>query len=73
MVFLRPLVVRDALQTDSLSLDRYEFMRAGQKDIQPKPSSVLGINEAPVMPPKSAPNVPSKTPAPLTSVPVTKP
>jgi general secretion pathway protein D len=77
MVFLRPLVVRDPLQTDSLSLDRYEFMRAGQKDIQPKPSAVLGINEAPVMPPqlppKSSPNAPSKTPAPLTSVPASKP
>ncbi|NJS36009.1 MAG: type II secretion system secretin GspD, partial [Brachymonas sp.] len=77
MVFLRPLVVRDAQQTDALSLDRYEFMRAGQKETQPAPSSPLGINEAPVMPPqlppKSSNSSPSKTPAPLTSVPFNTP
>ncbi len=69
MVFLRPLVVRDSQQTESLSLDRYELMRAGQKDLQPKPSSVLGINEAPVMPPQLPSGQSGKTPAPLGSVP----
>ena len=77
MVFLRPMVVRDAQQTDALSLDRYEFMRAGQKEAQPTPSAPLGINEAPVMPPQVAPNAPAnqrgKPPAPLTSVPPAKP
>ncbi len=77
MVFLRPMVVRDSQQTDALSLDRYEYMRAGQKDAQPAPSAPLGINEAPVMPPqlplKNSSTSPSKTPAPLTSVPSTKP
>ena len=51
MVFIRPVVVRDSGQTEAISLDRYDFMRAGQKDAQPKPSSVLNINEAPVLPP----------------------
>jgi general secretion pathway protein D len=77
MVFLRPIVVRDSQQTDALSLDRYEFMRSGQKDAQPRSSVPLGINDAPVMPPqlppKASPNMPSKTPAPLTSVPAPKP
>jgi general secretion pathway protein D len=73
MVFLRPLVVRDSQQTESLSLDRYELMRAGQKDLQPKPSSVLGINEAPVMPPQKPSNQGGQTPAPLGSTPSVMP
>lgn len=55
MVFLRPMVLRDARETSNLTLDRYELMRALQKDGQPQASSVLGINEAPVMPPERAP------------------
>ena len=56
MVFLRPVVVRDARETSNLSLDRYELMRAMQKDAQPKASAVLNnVNEAPVMPPQLAP------------------
>ncbi len=51
MVFLRPVIVRDAASTESFSLDRYEMMRAAQSGNQPRPSSVLQINEAPVMPP----------------------
>jgi general secretion pathway protein D len=70
MVFMRPIVVRDARETQSLSIDRYELMRAGQKELQPLPSSVLGINEAPVMPPQSAtPSVRPVTP-PLGTAPV---
>ncbi len=54
MVFLRPVVVRDAASSNSLSLDRYDLMRAGQKDAQPVPSSVVPVNEAPVLPPLRA-------------------
>ena len=32
MVFLRPVVVRDSLATDQLTLDRYDLMRAGLQD-----------------------------------------
>ncbi len=53
MVFLRPVVLRDARATSSLSLDRYEQMRAIQKDAQPVPSVVVPVNEAPVMPPQA--------------------
>ena len=49
MVFLRPVVVRDAAASDRLSLDRYEQMRSGQKEAQPEPSSLVPINEAPMM------------------------
>ena len=55
MVFLRPVVLRDARETSNLTLDRYELMRALQKDGQPKPNSLLGINEGPVMAPQRAP------------------
>jgi general secretion pathway protein D len=65
MLFLRPVIVRDASSTESLSLDRYELMRAGQKDVQPTPSSVMNINEAPVLPPQQPSGTPSKFPAPL--------
>ncbi len=51
MVFLRPVIVRDAAATESFSLDRYDLMRAAQQGNQPKPSSVLQVNEAPVLPP----------------------
>jgi general secretion pathway protein D len=49
MVFLRPVVVRDASAADRLSIDRYEQMRTKQIDAQPEPSSVVPINDAPVM------------------------
>ena len=65
MVFLRPVVVRDAQATDRLSMDRYELMQAGIKAVQPAPSSVLPINATPQMPalpltrPSLAPVVPA--------------
>jgi general secretion pathway protein D len=68
MLFLRPVIVRDAASTQSLSLDRYELMRSGQKEVQPAPSSVLGsVNEAPVLPPQRSSDTPGKAPAPLVS------
>jgi general secretion pathway protein D len=68
MLFLRPVIVRDASSTNSLSLDRYELMRSGQKDTQPAASAVLGsVNEAPVLPPQRAADAPGKSPSPLVS------
>ena len=52
MVFLRPVVLRDAASTERLSLDRYDLIRGAQKDAQPRPSRVVPINEAPVAPPQ---------------------
>ena len=36
MVFLRPVVMRDAAAADRISLDRYDLIRAQQKDAQPR-------------------------------------
>ncbi len=51
MVFLRPVVVRDAAATNAFSMDRYDQIRGIQQQGQPVPSTVLPINEAPVLPP----------------------
>ena len=69
MVFLRPVVVRDAQATESLSYDRYDIMRVLQKDAQPAPSVVVPVNEAPVLPPQAPTRPISPMPAPLTKPP----
>jgi general secretion pathway protein D len=38
MVFLRPVVVRDTQQSDSLSLDRYDLMRLRRSWPSPSPA-----------------------------------
>jgi len=50
MVFLRPVIMRDAAATESLSNSRYEQMRGSQTDSQPLPSSAVPVEGAPVMP-----------------------
>ena len=55
MVFLRPVVVRDAVSSADLSYNRYESMRANQQATQPTPSTVLPVNQAPVLPALAAP------------------
>ena len=50
MVFIRPVVVRDATSTDALTIDRYDQMRGKQQDAQPVPSVAIPINEGPVLP-----------------------
>ena len=65
MVFLRPVVMRDAETANKLSLDRYDLIRAQQKDAQPTPSLLLPINESPVLPPSrnvATPDVPLNVP-----------
>jgi len=51
MVFLRPIVMRDAETANRLSMDRYDIIRAQQKDAQPTNSYVMPINESPTLPP----------------------
>lgn len=68
MVFLRPIVVRDAATTESLSLDRYDLMRTKQEGSQPPSSIVVPVNEGPVMP-----AVINRNPAPGPAVPVPVP
>ena len=62
MVFLRPVVVRDAAASDALSLDRYDMMRNTQQQAQPPSSSSVPVNAAPVLPP--APTSAATQPAP---------
>jgi general secretion pathway protein D len=60
MVFLRPVVVRDAATSDALSLDKYELMRTKEQDTQPEPRALLpGVTGAPI-----APDLVNKPPAP---------
>jgi general secretion pathway protein D len=61
MVFLRPIVVRDAGQSDALSLDRYDLMRGKQVGAQPPNSIVTPVNAGPLMPPLTT--VPAPAPA----------
>ncbi len=50
LVFLRPVVMRDAQASQSITIDRYEAIRAEQQANQPEPSRVLPINDSPVLP-----------------------
>ena len=61
MVFLRPVVVRDATATQALSMDRYDFMRTNQQLAQPLDSALVPVNESPTLPalaPSFAPSEP---------------
>ncbi|CAB5662586.1 Pullulanase secretion envelope pulD [Delftia tsuruhatensis] len=51
MVFLRPVVMRDAEATNQVSTDRYEAIRAQQQGLQPEQNVLLrSVNAAPVLP-----------------------
>jgi general secretion pathway protein D len=52
MVFLRPMVIRNQDESNALSMDRYDLIRAQQGTVgQPRQSVVMPINEAPIAPP----------------------
>jgi general secretion pathway protein D len=55
MVFLRPVVVRDAAASDALSNNRYQQMMGLQQAAQPGFNPVLGSGNAPVLPPAPVP------------------
>lgn len=66
MVFLRPVVIRDAAASDALMLDRYDAIRAAQQAVQPPSSAILGnVKGAPVLPQLQ----PGGSAQPLTTVP----
>jgi general secretion pathway protein D len=70
MVFLRPVIVRDAAQSDELSIGRYDLMRNMQQAAQPVQSVVVPVNAGPVMSPlrrvEPAP-APAAVPSPVPS------
>jgi general secretion pathway protein D len=59
MVFLRPVVVRDAAASDALSNSRYQQMMGLQQNAQPGFNPILGTGNAPVMPPAPQPKPPA--------------
>jgi general secretion pathway protein D len=65
MVFLRPVVVRDAARSDALSLDRYDLMRSAEQAAQPISSVVVPVNAGPVMPAPPRPQQPAAIPTPV--------
>ena len=51
MVFLRPVVVRDAADADAITAGRYDSLRGVQQTVQPKPNAMLpSVTGAPVLP-----------------------
>ena len=62
MVFLRPVVVRDAAATEALSNNRYQQMMGLQQNAQPARNIVLDTAGAPQLPPApgSLPATPAK-------------
>ena len=81
MVFLRPVVMRDAAASDTLSNNRYQQMMGLQQNAQPGFNPILGSGNSPVLPPapvpkpKEEPKAVSDTPtqAPASSVPAATP
>ncbi len=63
MVFLRPVVMRDAEAASRLSVDRYDQIRSQQQSSQPVPNPLLPINEVPVVPAAPERRPPSPDPA----------
>ncbi|MFA9286366.1 type II secretion system secretin GspD [Comamonas sp. SY3] len=51
MVFLRPVVMRDAAATQQVSMDRYELMRGAQIAAQPEQSTRVPINDSSIITP----------------------
>ena len=67
LVFLRPIVMRDADSANRLSLDRYDQIRGQQQGAQPSNSVVMPINQSPVLPDGvSDARTPIVVPAPVT-------
>ncbi len=57
MVFLRPVVMRNSAEAESLTLDRYESIRSQQRNVQP-PETGLGVPPgAPILPPMQPPTI----------------
>jgi len=66
MVFLRPVVIRDAATSDAVMMDRYEAIRALQQNTQPAPSTVMrAVSDAPVLPPLQPSRLPASPTAPI--------
>ena len=65
MVFLRPLIVRTAAESEALAFDRYDSMRGVQQSAQPTQSYTVPVDQAPVMAPLPKPAPTKPMPGPL--------
>jgi general secretion pathway protein D len=54
MIFLRPVVMRDAVTTENFSLNRYDEIRGNLIDAQPRKTWFTNINESPTLNPTQA-------------------
>lgn len=80
MVFLRPYIIRDSGAGRSITLNRYDFMRRAQGELQPERSWAMPDMQAPQLPaaskaipgavPVSLQGVPQTPRAPIRAVPV---
>ena len=71
MVFLRPVVLRDARASEDLAMDRYSYMRLLQNQVQPAPSVVLGnVSASPIMPALTSLSQPMTLSAPVVAQPI---
>nr|WP_315239038.1 type II secretion system secretin GspD [uncultured Albidiferax sp.] len=70
MVFLRPIVVRDADTSDTLASDRYDMMRVQQQGMKPTPHPMLSaVPTANELPELAATERKASVPKPLTTLP----
>jgi len=64
MVFLRPVVMRDAESAGRFSNERYDQIRGQQQDSKPADSFVMPINDVPLLPARgSSPSAPVPAPS----------
>ncbi|MDR0225598.1 MAG: type II secretion system secretin GspD [Burkholderiaceae bacterium] len=75
VVFLRPVVMRDAASTNQVSSDRYEAIRAQQQGLQPEENVLLrSVNAAPLLPALNKPESGSfNSPGAIVNIPGAKP
>lgn len=58
MVFLRPVVLRDAIGSQNVTNNRYDYIIGEQRKVQPEKSLVLPNIESPTLPPRQVPSQP---------------
>ena len=73
MVFLRPVVVRDAAGSAALAGARYDQMRSLQQNQQPVANDVIPINQANVLPEIVVKDLPGTQQKPQTPTPLVPP
>ena len=50
MLFLRPIVIRTQSDADKMTVNRYDAIRAQQQSMMPDHSTMMRVNDAPIVP-----------------------